>query len=126
MKLLINLQQYVQIHSDTITANMGAEETFICTAAAALQRVSKRSSSELVQHWVLTSLEVSVDHDEGCVGQGSFGRIYRGDWNGQVCSIIFARFVWLRPVPGGCHQGDACRRCTYIGCQANKGNTHQL
>jgi len=86
-ELVVGLSKHVQMNSNVNASNAGAEEEFIRTAVAALQRVSKRPSSELVPHWVLTSLEVSVNRDEDCIGQGTFGHIYRGDWNGQVVAV---------------------------------------
>jgi hypothetical protein len=87
-ELVVGLSKYVQVNGMAVTSSQGAEEAFIRTAATALQRISKRPSNEPVPHWVLTSLEVSVDRDEeSCIGRGSFGCIYRGDWNGQVVAV---------------------------------------
>ncbi|OCH84171.1 kinase-like protein [Obba rivulosa] len=59
------------------------EDAFIRSAANALHRVSKTNPDVLPPDWVLSSLEVDFD-PSGIIGQGSFGRIYNGEWNGAL------------------------------------------
>lgn len=61
------------------------EEKFIRVATAALQRMSKskHGQSPSIQPWTLTSLEVAIHHEEK-IGKGSFGMLYRGEWDGKA------------------------------------------
>ena len=70
-------------------------EAFIQTATDALQRLSNTSSTTEIPPWSLTSFELVIhkDGEDARLGVGSFGNVYRGEWNGQVCSDIFLIFT---------------------------------
>ncbi|KAF7436410.1 hypothetical protein PC9H_003243 [Pleurotus ostreatus] len=63
-------------------------EAFLLIASSALQRLSGQTASG-IPHWAVTSLEVRFDPGdrESCIGQGTFGNIYKGEWNGQVVAV---------------------------------------
>jgi hypothetical protein len=57
-----------------------------------LQRLSQKSIPPEIPHWAVTSLEVTIDRN-ACLGRGSFGSIYRGEWGGQVRSLSLLQNV---------------------------------
>ena len=63
-------------------------ENFLRSAQAALQRRSSKNAAVIPPDWVLSSLEVDFTQDD-LIGQGGFGKIYKGDWNGAVCPQHF-------------------------------------
>jgi hypothetical protein len=67
-------------------------EKFIHTAADALRRLSQNPIPADIPHWSVTSLEVTIDRNS-CLGRGSFGSIYRGEWAGQVRSLLVLQIV---------------------------------
>lgn len=64
-------------------------DKFMQHAVGALQRLS-RVSVATVSTWQLTSLEVTFDRDDidSQVGQGSFGTVFKGMWQGEVYSFL--------------------------------------
>ncbi|KAL0954124.1 hypothetical protein HGRIS_005266 [Hohenbuehelia grisea] len=88
-ELVVALTKHVR--NITVPANGTSKEpteAFILTASATLQRLSGRPAPE-IPHWSVTSLEVNFDaEDEStCIGRGGFGKIYMGEWNGQVVAV---------------------------------------
>lgn len=69
--------------------DLNPEDQFIRTALGALQRISRSKGIGRtldLQPWTLTSLEVTIS-GEHKIGQGSFGALYRGEWDGKVCML---------------------------------------
>ncbi|TFK67614.1 kinase-like protein [Pluteus cervinus] len=61
------------------------EDLFLKNAATALQRVSQ-PRRDFLEEWMLSSLEVEFD-ETASIGQGSFGVIHGGEWNGALVAI---------------------------------------
>ncbi|KAF5380766.1 hypothetical protein D9757_007089 [Collybiopsis confluens] len=61
---------------------------FLSKARTALQRMSRKGFSERIisEEWEITSFEVEFDHS-GAIGQGSFGKVFKGHWNGSLVAI---------------------------------------
>ena len=73
---------------------------FIQSATSVLHRFSNTSSTIEIPPWSLTSFEVTIYRTEGAqFGVGSFGSIYRGDWNGQA-SLYFRALDQIETVAG--------------------------
>jgi hypothetical protein len=68
--------------------NLGTEQSpqarFLRNASAVLQHASKGHIPDISADYVITSLEVDF-RDTDSVGQGAFGRVFKGEWNGSVC-----------------------------------------
>ncbi|TCD63709.1 hypothetical protein EIP91_005080 [Steccherinum ochraceum] len=79
--LLIAISKHIQ---DRPRGNT-PEDMFLTNAANVLHRISG-GRSNLPPDWVLSSLEVEFDQRD-LIGQGSFGRIFKGEWNGAVVAI---------------------------------------
>jgi hypothetical protein len=68
--------------------NLGTEQSdpearFLRTASIALQRASKGHVPDILPDYVITSLEIDFQ-DTDLIGQGAFGCVYKGQWNGSV------------------------------------------
>ena len=58
---------------------------FLRTASVVLQKASKnKDTPEISADYVITSLEVDFQ-DTDPIGQGAFGHVFKGEWNGSVC-----------------------------------------
>ncbi len=54
------------------------------------------------------------------IGQGSFGKVYRGVWNGAPVAVKVGHWSFcLESIP---HSDYLCERCTYVAhCPCNEG-----
>lgn len=71
-------------------SDVSPQAKFLRSANNALQRRSGGSTQSLYaisEEWVVTSLEVDFD-PTNAIGQGSFGRVYMGQWNAVVCADL--------------------------------------
>ena len=59
---------------------------FLHTASVVLQKASKKKDTpEMISaDYVITSLEVDFQ-DTDPIGEGGFGRVFKGEWSGSVC-----------------------------------------
>jgi hypothetical protein len=68
--------------------NLGTEQSpqarFLRNASTVLRRASKGHIPDISADYVITSLEVDFQ-DTDPIGQGAFGRVFKGEWNGSVC-----------------------------------------
>ncbi|THH32530.1 hypothetical protein EUX98_g1665 [Antrodiella citrinella] len=80
--LLVAIEKHVQDKSRDRTP----EDVFLRSASNALQRFSRGKPGPISADWVLSSLEIDFDAQD-LIGQGSFGKIYKGEWNGAVVAI---------------------------------------
>ncbi|KAE9387713.1 kinase-like protein [Gymnopus androsaceus JB14] len=62
------------------------EAKFLRNAGTALQRMSQGHPQTISEDWIVTSLEVDFD-TANVIGQGSFGRVFRGQWNAALVAI---------------------------------------
>ncbi|KAL0954109.1 hypothetical protein HGRIS_005255 [Hohenbuehelia grisea] len=88
-ELIIALTKHVSAVGENSTkTSQDATEKFIRIAFDSLKRLSKKPVTG-IQHWSVTSLEVTFDPDDedNCIGMGGFGNIYKGEWNGEVVAV---------------------------------------
>lgn len=63
-------------------------ERFIRRAVNALQKVSTGALRSDIASWQITSLEVDYQRtEETCLGVGGFGKVFRGQWHGEVLHL---------------------------------------
>ncbi|KAL4260412.1 hypothetical protein AB1N83_010368 [Pleurotus pulmonarius] len=70
------------------------EDAFFRSAATSLQRASNRRSAPVLASWMVSSLEVDF-RQEDLIGEGSFGRIFKGEWNGAVRNLEVLIYHYL-------------------------------
>jgi len=70
--------------------NLGTDQSpkarFLRNASTVLQRASKGHIPDISADYVITSLEVDFQ-DTDSIGQGAFGRVFKGEWNGSRVAI---------------------------------------
>ncbi|KAE9384175.1 kinase-like protein, partial [Gymnopus androsaceus JB14] len=67
-------------------SEQSVEAKFLRNAGTALQRMSQGHLQAISEDWIVTSLEVNFD-TANVIGQGSFGRVFRGQWNTALVAI---------------------------------------
>jgi hypothetical protein len=67
-----------------VETEQSPQARFLRNASTVLQHASKGHIPDISPDYVITSLEVDFQ-DTDTIGQGAFGRVFKGEWNGSVC-----------------------------------------
>lgn len=70
------------------------EAKFLTKTRDVLKRESKGHIPDVLQDYVITCLEVDFQERDS-IGEGAFGRVFKGQWNGAVCGSI-AQFIHIQ------------------------------
>lgn len=104
--LKFNGFQHVQTRPTNIHENQPSER-FIRRAVSALQGVSSGSTRHVLP-WQITSLEVEYERtEENCLGAGGFGKVFKGEWHGEVGICKSVENSALRVLEAGGSERDA-------------------